>query len=196
MTSSNITSQGFFFYLMLLLVTSGSWADTLPIEVPTLASSETTILLSGEEKIGGSFMSSTVTLTDVVSLNGPKLRKLESIFLLVTSILRAKLLFVSKSKGWGKTETKNTYYMIMSKGRRLHRLFTTKKQSDLKKRPFVHRSVLSCLCCESIYIDLKKKTNKKNKVMTYCENIWKWNVNHFVIFFHLLLAHWTPRCKT
>lgn len=146
---------------MLLLVTSGSWADTLPIEVPTLASSETTILLSGEEKIGGSFMSSTVTLTDVVSLNGPKLRKLESIFLLVTSILRAKLLFVSKSKGWGKTETKNTYYMIMSKGRRLHRLFTTKKQSDLKKGLlFTDQFYLVCAVKAFILIWKKKKQEK------------------------------------
>ena len=80
---------------MPLLVLSGSCADTLPIEVPTLASSETTILISGVEKTGGSFTSSTVTLTDVVSLNGPKLKKLESIFLFVASILREKLLFVS-----------------------------------------------------------------------------------------------------
>lgn len=65
-----------------------------------MASSETTILLNGMEKTGGSFTSSTVTLTDVVSLNGPKLKKLESIFLFVASILREKLLFVSKSKGW------------------------------------------------------------------------------------------------
>lgn len=86
-------------YLMPLLELSGSWAETLPIEVPTLASSETTILLSGEEKTGGSLTSSTVTLTDVVSLNGPKLKKLESIFLFVASILREKLLFVSKSRG-------------------------------------------------------------------------------------------------
>ncbi len=85
---------------MALLEVSGSWAETLPMEVPTLASSETTILLSGVEKTGGSFTSSTVTLTDVVSLNGPKLKKLESIFLFVASILREKLLFVSKSRGW------------------------------------------------------------------------------------------------
>lgn len=86
---------------MALLEVSGSWAVTLPIEVPTLASSETTILLSAAEKTGGSFTSSTVTLTDAVSLNGPKLKKLESIFLFVASILREKLLFVSKSRGCG-----------------------------------------------------------------------------------------------
>lgn len=85
---------------MALLEVSGSWAETLPIEVPTLASSETTILVSGREKMGGSFTSSTATLTDVVSLKGPKLKKLESIFLFVASILREKLLFVSKSRGW------------------------------------------------------------------------------------------------
>lgn len=85
---------------MALLEVSGSWAETLPIEVPTLASSETTILPIGVEKTGGSFTSSTVTLTEVVSLNGPKLKKLESIFLFVASILREKLLFVSKSRGW------------------------------------------------------------------------------------------------
>lgn len=84
---------------MPLLEVSGSCAETLPIEVPTLASSETTILLSGVEKTGGSFTSSTVTLTDVVSLNGPKLKKLESIFLFVASTLREKLSFVSKSRG-------------------------------------------------------------------------------------------------
>ena len=84
---------------MPLLGVSGSWAETLPIEVPTLASSETTILLSGVENTGGSFTSSTVTLTDVVSLNGPKLKKSESIFLFVASILREKLFFVSKSRG-------------------------------------------------------------------------------------------------
>ncbi len=88
-----------FKYLMALLEVSGSWAETLPIEVLTLASSETTILLTGVEKTGGSFTSSTVTLTEVVSLNGPKLKKLESIFLFVASILREKLLFVSKSRG-------------------------------------------------------------------------------------------------
>lgn len=92
-------------YLIALLEVSGSWAETLPIEVPTLASSETTILLSGVEKTGGSFTSCTVTLTDVVSLNGPKLKKLESIFLFVASILREKLLFVSKSNGWRRGET-------------------------------------------------------------------------------------------
>ena len=73
---------------MPLLELSGSWAETLPIEVPDLASSETTILLSGVEKTGGSFTSSTVTLTDVVSLNGPELKKSESMFLFVASILR------------------------------------------------------------------------------------------------------------
>lgn len=86
---------------MALLEVSGSWAETLPIEVPTRASSETTILPSGVEKTGGSFTSSTVNLTDVVSLNGPALKKLESMFLFVASILREKLLFVSKSRGWG-----------------------------------------------------------------------------------------------
>lgn len=85
---------------MALLEVSGSWAETLPIEVPTLASSGTTMLFSGEEKMGGSFTSCTVTLTDVVSLNGPKLKKLESIFRFVASILKEKLLFVSKSRGW------------------------------------------------------------------------------------------------
>ena len=58
------------------------------MDVLTLASSETTILVSGVEKTGGSFTSSTVTLTEVVSLNGPTLKKLESMFLLVASILR------------------------------------------------------------------------------------------------------------
>lgn len=65
------------------------------MEVPTLASSDTTILLRGAEKTGGSFTSSTVSLTDAVSLNGPKLKKLESMFLFVASILRAKLFLVS-----------------------------------------------------------------------------------------------------
>lgn len=92
---------------MALLEVSGSWAETLPIDVPTLASSETTILLSGVEKTGGSLTSSTITLTDVVSLNGPKLKKLESIFLFVASILKKKLLFVSKSKGWRRQNTQN-----------------------------------------------------------------------------------------
>lgn len=70
------------------------------MEVPTLASSETTISLRGTEKTGGSFTSFTVTLMDVVSLNGPALKKLESMFLFVASILREKLLLVSKSSGW------------------------------------------------------------------------------------------------
>lgn len=70
------------------------------MEVPTLASSETTISLSGTEKMGGSFTSFTVTLMDVVSLNGPTLKKLESMFLFVASILSEKLLLVSKSRGW------------------------------------------------------------------------------------------------
>lgn len=96
-------------YLMALLVVSGSWAETLPMELPTLASSETNILLSGVEKTGGSFTSSTVTLTDVVSLNGPKLKKLESIFLFVASILREKPLFVSKSRGWRRETRENTW---------------------------------------------------------------------------------------
>lgn len=87
-------------YLMALLAVSGSWAETFPMEVPTRASSETTMLVSGAEKTGGSSTSCTVTLTDVVSLKGPKLRKLVSIFLLVASILREKLLFASKSSGW------------------------------------------------------------------------------------------------
>lgn len=84
---------------MALLEVSGSWAVTRPMEVPTLASSDTTISLSGTEKTGGSFTSFTVTLMDVVSLNGPALKKLESMFRLVASILREKLLFVSKSRG-------------------------------------------------------------------------------------------------
>jgi len=58
-------------YLMGLLVESGSSAETVPMMVPTLAASETTILLSGEEKIGGSSTFSTVSLTIAVSLNGP-----------------------------------------------------------------------------------------------------------------------------
>lgn len=70
------------------------------MEVPTLASSETTISLSGTEKMGGSFTSFTVTLMDVVSLNGPTLKKLESMFLFVASILSEKLFWVSKSRGW------------------------------------------------------------------------------------------------
>lgn len=70
------------------------------MEVPTLASSETTKSLSGTEKTGGSFTSFTVTLMDVVSLNGPALKKLESMFLFVASILSEKLLLVSKSRGW------------------------------------------------------------------------------------------------
>ncbi|TNN55720.1 hypothetical protein EYF80_034085 [Liparis tanakae] len=92
---------------MVLLEVSGSWAETLPIEVPTRASSETTILPSGVEKTGGSFTSSTVNLTDVVSLNGPALRKLESMFLFVASILREKLLFVSKSRGCERSESES-----------------------------------------------------------------------------------------
>lgn len=86
---------------MALLEVSGSWAETLPMEVPTRASSDTTILVSGAEKTGGSSTSCTVTLTDAVSLNGPKLRKLVSMFLFVASIRREKLLFVSKSSGFG-----------------------------------------------------------------------------------------------
>lgn len=70
------------------------------MEVPTRASSDTTISLSGTEKMGGSFTSLTVTLMDVVSLNGPTLKKLESMFLFVASILSEKLLLVSKSRGW------------------------------------------------------------------------------------------------
>lgn len=70
------------------------------MEVPTRASSDTTILVSGAEKTGGSSTSCTVTLTDVVSLKGPKLRKLVSMFLFVASIRREKLLFVSKSSGF------------------------------------------------------------------------------------------------
>lgn len=93
-------------YLMPLLEVSGSWAETLPIEVPTLASSETTISVSGMEKMGGSFTSFTVTFIDVVSLNGPKLKKLESMFLFVASILREKLLLVSKSRGWKRQKEK------------------------------------------------------------------------------------------
>lgn len=85
---------------MPLLEVSGSWAETRPMEVPTRASSETTISLSGTEKMGGSFTSFTVTLMDVVSLNGPTLKKLESMFLFVASILSEKLLLVSKSRGW------------------------------------------------------------------------------------------------
>lgn len=85
---------------MMLLEVSGSCAETRPMEVPTLASSETTISLSGTEKTGGSFTSFTVTLMDVVSLNGPALKKLESMFLFVASILSEKLLLVSKSSGW------------------------------------------------------------------------------------------------
>lgn len=78
------------------------------MEVPTLASSETTISLSGTEKTGGSFTSFTVTLMDVVSLNGPALRKLESMFLFVASILSEKLLLVSKSRGWKRRESRFT----------------------------------------------------------------------------------------
>lgn len=89
-------------YLMPLLELSGSWAETLPIEVPTLASSETFSLESGVEKTGGSFTSATETFIDVMSLNGPRLKKLESMFLFVASILRAKPLLVSKSRGWEK----------------------------------------------------------------------------------------------
>lgn len=74
------------------------------MEVPTLASSETTMSLSGTEKTGGSFTSFTVTLMDVVSLNGPALKKLESMFLFVASILSEKLLLVSKSSGWKETQ--------------------------------------------------------------------------------------------
>lgn len=64
-----------------------------------MASSETTISVSGMEKMGGSFTSFTVTFIDVVSLNGPRLKKFESMFLFVASILREKLLLVSKSRG-------------------------------------------------------------------------------------------------
>lgn len=85
---------------MALLEVSGSWADTLPMDVPTRASSDTTILVSGAEKTGGSSTSCTVTLTAAASLKGPRLRKLVSMFLLVASIRREKLLFVSKSRGW------------------------------------------------------------------------------------------------
>lgn len=83
-----------------LFVESGSCAETLPMDVPVLASSDTTILMSGVEKTGASLTSSTVSLTTAVSLNGPALRKLESILRLVASIRREKLLFVSKSRGW------------------------------------------------------------------------------------------------
>lgn len=89
-----------FLYLMALLEVSGSWAETFPMEVPTRESSETTMLASGAEKTGGSSTSCTVTLTEVVSLKGPRLRKLVSMFLLVASIRREKLLFASKSSGW------------------------------------------------------------------------------------------------
>lgn len=92
---------------MALLEVSGSWAETLPIEVPTRASSDTTILASGVEKTGGSSTSCTVTLTDVVSLKGPKFRKLVSMFLFVASILREKLLLVSKSRGFGRERETN-----------------------------------------------------------------------------------------
>lgn len=71
-----------------------------------MASSETTISISGMEKMGGSFTSFTVTFIDVVSLNGPKLKKLESMFLFVASILREKLLLVSKSRGWKRQKKK------------------------------------------------------------------------------------------
>ena len=84
---------------MPLFVESGSCAETLPMDVPILASSDTTILRSGVEKTGGSLTSSTVNLTTAKSLNGPTLKKLESMFRLVASILREKLLFVSKSRG-------------------------------------------------------------------------------------------------
>lgn len=86
-------------YLISPLEVSGSWAETVPMEVPTLASSKTLISERGFVKIGGSFTSSTETLIEVVSLNGPRLKKLESMFLFVASILRAKPLLVSKSRG-------------------------------------------------------------------------------------------------
>lgn len=78
------------------------------MEVPTLASSETTKSLSGTEKTGGSFTSFTVTLMDVVSLNGPALKKLESMFLFVASILSEKLLLVSKSRGWNRRKRRES----------------------------------------------------------------------------------------
>lgn len=74
--------------LMGLLVESGSMAETVPMMVPTLAASETTILPTGVVKTGGSSTFSTTSLTIAVSLNGPCARKRGSVCLLDASIFR------------------------------------------------------------------------------------------------------------
>lgn len=74
-------------YLTGLLDASGSWAATVPIIVPTLAASDTTMLYESELNMGGSSTSSTIILTVVTSLNGPRLKKRASTCLFAASIL-------------------------------------------------------------------------------------------------------------
>lgn len=170
---------------MALLEVSGSWAETLPIEVPTLASSETTILVSAVEKTGGSFTSCTITLTDVVSLKGPKLKKLESMFLFVASILREKLLFVSKSRGWRRQTgrlrerwkgytAKATQHFQSVKGKGT--TYLCNLRSFFRVR-LICWWILATLCCESNAIDFKKgahhgdKHSDINAFETFCPKL-------------------------
>lgn len=96
-------------YLMGFLLSSGSFALTMPTRAPALASSCTSMMVpSAGWKVGGSSMSETLTRTMVWSRKEPRSTKRGSTCLLMASTTTLCVRLLSKSSGWNEKKKGKT----------------------------------------------------------------------------------------